>query len=259
MKALVLAGGGAKGAFQAGVMDQLRGESFELVVGCSAGALNAVGHSHLGTHDLIELWRGIKSRNDIYSFAWSGRGYFTAEPLRRLIRSVIAMPARIPVRVCRTQLEDGALIYSRQDDHHYEDAIIASTAMPGVVVPVMVDGKTCVDGGVVENCPLRLPIDMGADDITVILCNPLSERPWKDPGGPMPVVEYMIRAFDIAMHELMVHDIEEMRRRNSLDYKRRIKARIYAPETEPMGTLDFKPDAIRRAIDLGRETHPTSF
>jgi predicted acylesterase/phospholipase RssA len=66
-RALVLSGGGALGAYEAGVIKGLfdRGEDFEVICGTSIGALNG---SFVAQNKLAELeatWRGIAARNVI--------------------------------------------------------------------------------------------------------------------------------------------------------------------------------------------------
>jgi predicted acylesterase/phospholipase RssA len=153
-------------------------------------------------------------------------------------------------------LENGDLYYSKPGDQDYEDAIIASCSIPGAVVPVKREGLTFVDGGVRENCPLKRAIDCGADELTVILCNPTSEKKWKDQGGIAPVVGYIIRSMDLSFHELMINDLDAVRRKNDDPAKRKIKVRLYAPDKEPMDTLDFDPAKIRQAILLGNVAKP---
>lgn len=65
--ALVLSGGGAKGAFGAGVSEALLAEGIEptIVSGTSAGALNAAGVACGLTDRLVELWCSAES-GDIY-------------------------------------------------------------------------------------------------------------------------------------------------------------------------------------------------
>lgn len=48
-------------------------------------------------------------------------------------------------------------------------AVVASCAIPGVFKPVRRDGLVLVDGGVVENVPVRSAIQLGAD--SVIACD----------------------------------------------------------------------------------------
>ena len=61
IRALVLSGGGAKGAYEAGVVHALarEGETFDIVVGSSAGALNATLVAQDATERLVATWRGL--------------------------------------------------------------------------------------------------------------------------------------------------------------------------------------------------------
>jgi predicted acylesterase/phospholipase RssA len=66
--ALVLSGGGAKGAYEAGVAATLveRGVAIRLVAGSSAGALNAAMIAAGQTERLEALWRGLR-RDRVYA------------------------------------------------------------------------------------------------------------------------------------------------------------------------------------------------
>lgn len=61
MKALVLSGGGALGAFEAGAIQTLvgAGEEFDLICGTSIGAINASFAAQDKIDQLAELWHGI--------------------------------------------------------------------------------------------------------------------------------------------------------------------------------------------------------
>jgi NTE family protein len=67
VKALVLSGGGARGAYEAGVLCGLAdaGERFDLVCGTSIGAINASFLALDLPAELEQLWRTIASRNII--------------------------------------------------------------------------------------------------------------------------------------------------------------------------------------------------
>jgi len=79
-KALVLSGGGAKGAYQLGVVKELleRGESFDIIIGSSIGAFNAIllAEFYLKRSDwleavncLIDVWMEV---NNFILFNWQG-------------------------------------------------------------------------------------------------------------------------------------------------------------------------------------------
>jgi predicted acylesterase/phospholipase RssA len=67
MKALVLTGGGARGAYEAGVVRGLAdaGEAFDLVCGTSIGAINAAFYAQDLLPELEQTWKSIASRSII--------------------------------------------------------------------------------------------------------------------------------------------------------------------------------------------------
>ena len=67
--AVVLSGGGAKGAFQVGALDQLitkRKVKFDIAVGTSTGAIQAAAVAQDDIPRLVRTWEGIKGDEDIY-------------------------------------------------------------------------------------------------------------------------------------------------------------------------------------------------
>ena len=67
--AVVLSGGGAKGAFQVGVLDQLitkRKVKVDIAVGTSTGSIQALAVAQDDLPKLIKLWTDIKGSDDIY-------------------------------------------------------------------------------------------------------------------------------------------------------------------------------------------------
>jgi NTE family protein len=107
--ALILSGGGARAAYQAGVMRgvlEVYGNSrmpFDVVCGTSAGAINAVylaanAHRPLeGIESLCDAWRGIRA-GDVYDPSWRA-------VLGNLMRVVLA-PFRSSVRGAPTSILD---------------------------------------------------------------------------------------------------------------------------------------------------------
>lgn len=79
--ALILSGGGARAAYQAGVLRgvlEIHGSDrlpFEVICGTSAGAINAVylagvaEHAREGVAGLCSVWRGIRP-DDVYDYGW---------------------------------------------------------------------------------------------------------------------------------------------------------------------------------------------
>ena len=145
----------------------------------------------------------------------------------------------------------------------WPDAVMASTAIPGVFPPVKIDNVPYVDGGVVMNTPLRPAIDAGATDIHLISLNPdASAIPAV--GEPPNTMDIFERLLSLAVSATVDDDIESVRfinrviegapqKKNGKHY-REITVHRYNPEIDlggMVGMLDFRRDRVRRRIDIG--------
>src|SRR5215831_10073586 len=181
--ALVLSGGGAKGAYEAGVAAALvdAGLSVDLVAGSSAGALNAAMIAASRVDRLEALWRGLE-REKIYSLrapvvlagllpGWltllaldRAGSLFDAGPLRDLIAATVEIDrireSRIGLLVTTTDLE-------RREKRVFDnrtvsvDALVAAAAVPGAFPAVEVDGALLVDGGLTGRAPVLEALESG--------------------------------------------------------------------------------------------------
>jgi NTE family protein len=163
--AFVLTGGGSLGAVQVGMLTALHehGITPDLLVGTSVGAVHA---AYLGgpgrfpdrLRTLVTLWHGMR-RQDVFAVdlrRWFGaaRGtrasLFDAEPLEQLLRRHLGYhdleQARIPVEVTAGDLTTGHGLVL--DSGPVVSAVLASSAVPGVLPPVTRDGRTLVDGAI---------------------------------------------------------------------------------------------------------------
>ena len=188
---MVLGGGGALGAYQAGALLALaeHGVLPDALFGCSAGALNAAFlASDPGlprTRELATWWADTSMHSVLSPSRWSRvRGFaaaattradalFDERPLRRLIREQV--PAHdlselaLPLSVTTTCLDCG--LARHHDRGPLEDVLVASCSLPGLFSPVRLpDGHQHVDGGVVCGVPLQAALDdAGPDDAVVVL------------------------------------------------------------------------------------------
>ena len=182
--AFVLSGGGNLGAVQVGMLLALadRGVSPDLLVGTSVGALNAAyvaaDPSPAGVRRLADVWTSLR-RRDVFPtratgalLAVGGRrnAFLDARPLRRLIERHVPYDrledAPWPVSVVTTEVTSGReVVLSRGPA---VDAILASAAIPAVFPPVDVEGHVLMDGGVVNQTPLTVAAELGADVIYVL-------------------------------------------------------------------------------------------
>ncbi len=189
--AFVLAGGAALGAMQAGMVHALyeRGIAPDLLVGTSAGALNAAFLASrpatvVTAEQLAAIWRGLR-RNDILPLGPATligglagrRGHlFPGRGLRRLATRHLQFQwlehASIPLHLVAFDLLSGNEV--RLSDGPAVDAVLAAAAIPGVLPPIRWRGRLLADGGIADNTPVSHALALGAQRIYVL--------PTQDPG-----------------------------------------------------------------------------
>lgn len=185
MIAFVLSGGGSLGAVQAGMLEALLERDIipDVLVGTSIGAANAAFLAAEPTlpraRALSELWRSLRPR-DIFPLGpirtlravARNRSLFSTTPLRDLIerhaRYSTIERARVPLRIVATDFDDGT--EKVFDSGSVADAVLASTALPGVFPPHAISGRLYLDGGLVDHVPLAPAIAMGAETVYVLSC-----------------------------------------------------------------------------------------
>ncbi len=103
----------------------------------------------------------------------------STEPLKQLVKETIELSkirqSHKILRVVATSWKTGtwhAFSNEAMTDEMGHEAILASTAIPGLFPPVRIAGDTYVDGGLVMNTPLLPAIDAGADTIHLIYLDP---------------------------------------------------------------------------------------
>jgi NTE family protein len=187
MRAFVLSGGGNFGPLQVGALRALleRGIVPELLVGCSAGALNASflarEISLAQVEQLARVWRAV-GQNDVYpGNRWLALGrllcgqdsLYDNRNFYAFLQRQGVTPAtefgrygQVPLRVTATSLHTGQLhVFGKNPHDRVLDALMASTALAPMHPPWEVDGELYVDGGTVTPLPVRVALEMGATEI----------------------------------------------------------------------------------------------
>jgi NTE family protein len=183
--AVVLSGGGTIGAFQVGVIDVLarRGIRPDLIVGTSVGAINGAywamhPEPDAGAH-LYDIWEKCKrqvflpggrlqvlrslvaNRNHLYPSDFVNRLLAQHSPDNARIEEV---PVPLAITLCDALT--GSRVVLRQGP--LRQAVLASSAIPGLFAPVEVDGRQYIDGGVVANCDLEAASEAGVGQAIAI-------------------------------------------------------------------------------------------
>jgi NTE family protein len=194
-RALVLSGGGGRGAYHVGALRFLEEHEWspDIVVGTSIGAVNgaalASGHN---AYSLWALWRRLQSRHVQKPNLNPLRGNFLLDtaPLRETLQNkgwvnfdrLNSDEAAVHLRVTALEIETGHLrVFGNSDDVYPSqmqrerldlDHIIASCSIPIVYPATELNGVLFWDGGTVANTPLGPAIDAGAEEIIVVLMTP---------------------------------------------------------------------------------------
>lgn len=220
--AFVLSGGGTLGAVQVGMLSALAeaGVTAHLLVGASVGALNAAylaaDPSRAGIERLAQTWRGLR-RIDV--FPTPGPGALRALVGRRnhlisgtALRTLIGrqLPyerledAQLPIAVVATEIETGyEVVLSRGSA---VDAVAASAALPGILPPVEVEGHVLMDGGVVNNSPISVAVEMGADHVIVLPTGYACALP----APPRSVLGMALHAVTLSIQRRLIADVSAL-------------------------------------------------
>jgi NTE family protein len=219
LTAFVLAGGGSRGAVQVGMLDELirRGIRADRVYGASVGAINGAAYAGNPTPEGIErmakIWRGLSGADVFPRSALDGPWAFFQKRaavhadsgLRSIIEAGIdfdnLQDTEIPFEVVTTSLTDGRERWIAHGPAM--PAILASSAIPSIFPPVVIDGDVLVDGGVVNNVPISRAIAGGCTRLYVLMCGPLHFHP-RQPKRP---AEAALTAFFVAIHARFVREL----------------------------------------------------
>ncbi len=222
LTALVLAGGGTRGAAQVGMLQVLAENGFvpDRIYGASVGAVNGAAFAGDPTLEGVEriarIWRGITG-DDVYpsrfvhgpwQYLQQRESMHPNTGLRKIIEDGITFDrledAVIPFEVVAASITDGRERWLMSGPA--VEAILASAAIPAIFPPVEIDGDRLVDGGVVDNVPISRAIDAGATRILVLLCGPLTFTP---PPSKRPV-EVMLSALFISVHSRFSRELARL-------------------------------------------------
>jgi NTE family protein len=244
-RALVLSGGGNKGAFEVGALSYLiqnYGLSFDLFSGTSVGALNcaylAQGTDLKAQTDKIEFlkqkWFAISGTRDIYHFSFLniigllfGGSLCQPAGLKKLINTLI-IPEHLengkPLLIPTVALEDGELYIAdsrnAKDREDMAKFILASASIPVYFPSVNIRGKHWADGGLRDITPLSAITDENPQEIIVITTYPITSNfepvfpPFKKVNNIFSVIH---RVIDILTAEIGSNDlriVKQARQRN---------------------------------------------
>jgi NTE family protein len=217
--AFVLGGGGALGAHEVGMLQALleAGIVPDLVVGTSVGAINgavvAADPTAAAVARLQTMWIEIGQRGvfggsliaQLGRIARTGTHLHPNTPLRDLlcqhlpVERIEELP--VPFQCVAASVE-------RAGAHWFTsgpivDAVLASSAVPGLLPPVEIDGEHFLDGGLVNSIPVGRAVALGARTVYVLHVGRI-ERALEAPTRPW---EVGLVVFEIARRHRFVEEM----------------------------------------------------
>lgn len=205
-RAVVLSGGGGRGAYHIGVLTYLQrvGWTHDILVGTSIGAVNAVA---LGSGIPLEALRArwldtvtadiqYMRADDVFvdNMLMRRSHIFDTSPLLATLTGaspkwqdrpwmypgVLNSPAApYAVWITAVDVEEQALVYfhNRGGREIWPEMVQASCSIPLWYESTTVNGRTYIDGGTIANTPFRKAVEEGATEIVVVMMVPWPERP----------------------------------------------------------------------------------
>jgi predicted patatin/cPLA2 family phospholipase len=216
--ALVLEGGGMRGVVSAGMASALERrrllDCFDLVVGTSAGALNAAAflagvvegclvayHAAFATRRFINPYRLLIGRAaiDVAFTLDHADERLDAARHSRTLASSISLHC-IAVDVDTAVAEDLTDLRSEED---LRCALLASSRMPWIGGgPVEFRGRRWLDGGLAEPIPHQVAVRLGATHVLVLMTRPLGVSRTPPPRLANRIIERRLRRLNPALVEL---------------------------------------------------------
>ena len=173
---LVLSGGAARGFAHVGVIKALHeaGIKPDIVSGVSAGSI--VGAFYCDGFEPEEIFE-IFENNKIFELVkvdFDNQGLLNINGLKDLLKKNLRTK-RIekldkPLIITATNMEEGRTVFFAEGD--LVDLVLASSSIPVLFSPTMINGVTFVDGGVTNNFPLE-PLEGKCENLLGVHVNPI--------------------------------------------------------------------------------------
>ena len=239
---LVLEGGGMRGIFTIGVLDNFmdRGIKFPYIIGVSAGACNALSYisgqrgraKYTNTELLAERkYIGFKylltKRNimdfDLLFHELPEKIYpYDYDPLAR-------SSERFEVVTTSCTTGKACYLQEKNDPKRVIDLVKASSSLPFVCPISYVDGEPMLDGGIADSIPIERALSQGFDNNLVVLTRNIGYR---KPSKPTKVPFFFYRKYPNAKKAIRLRNsiynkeielVEQMEKEGSVAVLRPIK------------------------------------
>jgi predicted patatin/cPLA2 family phospholipase len=265
-RALIVEGGGMRGAHTAGALAQLSRSHpahFEVVCACSSGACT-VAFWVAGQHHLYErIWRNYVHDDRLIRYRYMIQPGPVMD-LRYLLYEVFVehepldtvkiLNSPIDFFIAATHCGTGqAHYFHNKQDIDVLRALHASSAMPiAHPLPVWYDGEPFADGGIADSIPLQKAISEGCDEFVILLTRPVGYR--KEKPGRLRWPRWMFRHHPGLVKSLLNRHHLYNEQLDLVDkLERSGKALVIRPPADlKLSRLTRRRDKLLRAIEQGK-------
>lgn len=203
IRAVVLSGGGSKGSYEIGVWKALRRLhiKYDIVTGTSAGALNGALMVQREYHKAVRIWKklnmqllfgedaNIKSNKEIlrlFEKEFLKNGGIDVKKIEDIIEEALNtkkfFASRIDYGLVTLNVKQKKPVFlskKKMKEEKLASYLMASASCFPAFQMKKIDNDKYMDGGVIDNLPINLAIDLGADEVIAVDLNA--------PGVKLPV------------------------------------------------------------------------
>ncbi len=209
---LALGGGAARGFAHIGVIKALEAQGIypEIVVGTSAGSV--VGAMYAAGNNGFALQKTAMEMDESQISDWAlplfgkSSGVLKGEALQtyvnKAVKNVPMEKLKIKFGAVATDLANGQpILFARGNTGQ---AVRASSSVPSVFQPVVIGGRSYVDGGLVAPVPVRFVREMGADFIIAVNISTQT-----DAQAAVSSLEVLLQTFSIMGQRLNHYELKD--------------------------------------------------
>lgn len=285
--ALVVSGGGCRGAFAVGAIEVLRerGYSFDLVSGTSTGGLIAPLVAIDRVDRLHQIYTETRTKDvlRVNLLGFFRKALFDSTPLRKLIDEQIEeldllrllYDTACRVFICTVNLQKGRTEYWSQhpeaptrprspraptvhqitSEEMLAACMVGSSNQPLFMPPVEIDVEGDVDqhldGGLREIAPLKIVLDHGAERVFSIVLCPHEVEPTEESFGWLAPIG--LRTIDLMTQEILQDDLSRAEEVNDLlRYMHDLEERA----RQSLGASELRTIFGRMRPAMLRDKHP---
>jgi predicted acylesterase/phospholipase RssA len=264
--AFILAGGGSRGAYQAGCLRRLDEEGIvpDLIVGSSIGVCNSLVYTTSGAEALWEFWSNTVSLPRVFTpslrrNALIGNSLFSMDGLTRLVEGKTDF-----ARCFHSEIELAYVVANLSAGHEEmrgnrtepDVERFRTVTRIGYTIPILhplieLDGDLYADGGFLWNVPFEYAEDWGADEIYILSVVP-SQLPRA--GSLRLVPQVAMRMYDVLWRTLGNASHLEKQIEGGRYHGIEVTVLEPSPETgmfDPLGMLNAYPAKSKRLLWQG--------